>query len=241
MSFVKAHVLGETSSETFSARDKLFTQSDKIFLNEKDQKDMEDIIQFVLKSDLPEDFVVLLKSQLQNCNKNIDIHQRRWDPKIISLCLTLYIRSPQAYEDLKKSNFLQLPSKRLLQYYKNSVKQIPGFNQANLIWMAKEMQKQNVSEFGRHGGIIIDEMTIQDDLIITKSGDTWNLVGFVDMDETNNNIEIISKEKKKISLATHALQFVFHGLTGFRYVYRKILHIILLHGNFQFENILFPG
>ena len=82
--------------------------------------------------------------------------------------------------------------------------------------MKKEMDRQKVSDFGRHGGIIIDEMTIQDDLIITKSGDTWNLVGFIDMDKTNNDIEVICSGKKKINLATHAVQFVFHGLTGFR-------------------------
>lgn len=126
--------------------------------------------------------------------------------------MTLYIRSPQAYEDIKNSNFLQLPSKRLLQYYKNSVKQIPRFNEANLTWM----EKQNIPEFGRHGGLVIDEMTIQDDLIITKSGDTWKLVGFVDMDNINNNIEIICNGEKRVQLATHALQFIFHGFTGFR-------------------------
>ena len=54
--------------------------------------------------------------------------------------------------------------------------------------MQKEMAKQNVSDFGKHGGIVIDEMSIQDDLIITKSGDTWHLVGFVDMGTTNNNM-----------------------------------------------------
>lgn len=78
------------------------------------------------------------------------------------------------------------------------------------------MEKQNVPDFGRHGGLIIDEMTIQDDLIITKSGDAWNLVGFVDTGSTNNNIDIICKGKKEMKLATHVIQFVFHGLTGFR-------------------------
>ena len=66
---------------------------------------------------------------------------------------------------------------------------------------------------------MIDEMTIQDDLIITKSGDTWHLVGFVDMGTTNNNIDVICNGQKKVQLATHALQFVFHGLTGFRQVF----------------------
>lgn len=191
---------------------------EEIVLNSDDQEDMEKLINVVLQQEgLPENFGLLLRSQLQNCARpDLEKHQRRWDPKIISLCLTLYIRSPQAYEDLKKSNFLQLPSKRLLRYYKNSVKQSPGFCEDNLLWMKKEMDKQNVPEFGRHGGLIVDEMTIQDDLIITKSGDTWNLVGFVDMGSTNNNIDIICKGKKERKLATHVIQFVFHGLTGFR-------------------------
>lgn len=193
-------------------------ETESIVLNENDQKDMEEVLNFVMKTDIPEIFVhvFLLRSQLQNCRKDLDIHQRRWDLKIISLCFTLFIRSPQAYDDIRKSNFVQLPSKRLLQYYKNSVKQIPGFNEANLIWMKKEMDRQKVSDFGRHGGIITDDMTFQDDLIITKSGDSWNLVGFIDMDKNNNNIMVICSGKKKINLATHAVQFVFHGLTGFR-------------------------
>jgi hypothetical protein len=61
-------------------------------------------------------------------------------------------------------------------------------------------------------------MTIQDDLIITKSGDTWKLVGFVDMDNINNNIKIICNGGKRVQLATHALQFIFQGFTGFRYL-----------------------
>jgi hypothetical protein len=79
------------------------------------------------------------------------------------------------------------------------VKQIPRFNEENLTWMKKEMEKQNIPEFGRHGGLVIDEMTIQDDLIITKSGDTWKLVGFVDMDNINNNIKIICNGGKEFN------------------------------------------
>ena len=45
---------------------------------------MENILSYVVESDLPDEFVVLLKSQLQK-KKDLEIHQRRWDPKIISL------------------------------------------------------------------------------------------------------------------------------------------------------------
>lgn len=59
-------------------------------------------------------------------------------------------------------------------------------------------------------------MAIQDDLVIERAGDAWKLDGMVDMGETNNNISVICKKDKRVELATHALQFVFHGFTGFR-------------------------
>lgn len=88
---------------------------EQIVLNSDDQEDIEKLINIVLKQEgLPENFGLLFWTQLQNCARpDLEKHQRRRDPKIISLCLTLYIWSPHAYEDLKKSNFLQLPSKRL--------------------------------------------------------------------------------------------------------------------------------
>ena len=82
--------------------------------------------------------------------------------------------------------------------------------------MKAEAASIKVSDFEMHGGPLVDEMTIQDDLVISKAGDTWTLVGMVDMGETNNNIEILCNREKKVQLATHALQYVFHGFTGFR-------------------------
>lgn len=78
-----------------------------------------------------------------------------------------------------------------------------------------ECSRQSIPDFGKHGGLIIDEMSIQDDLVIERAGDSWKLVGMVDMDEPNNT-EVICKKDKKVELATHVLQFVFHGFTGFR-------------------------
>jgi hypothetical protein len=57
--------------------------------------------------------------------------------------------------------------------------------------VAKEANNKQVSDFGKHGGLVMDEMSIQDDLVIQNMGDSWNLVGMVDMDTTNNNIDII--------------------------------------------------
>lgn len=138
-----------------------------------------------------------MENQLRN-SQNIDVHQGRWDPKIISVALGLYLKSPSAYEMLKKTNMLVLLSKRLLQYYKNSVKQPVGISADNLQWMKMECSRQSVPDFGKHGGLIIDEMAIQDDLVIERAGDAWKLVGMVDMGETNNNISVICKKDKRV-------------------------------------------
>lgn len=124
-------------------------------------EDLLEILQSTLPN-CPTNFKCLLKSQLDNFER--EPRQRRWAPEIISLCLTLYSRSRQAYTDLKESNMLLLPSGRLLKYYKNSVHQTTGFVRENLLWMQKEADRQNISTSGRHGGLLLDEMQIQDDL-----------------------------------------------------------------------------
>lgn len=73
-----------------------------------------------------------------------------------------------------------------------------------------------ISSFGHRGKILIDEMTVQDDLVITKKGDKLDIVGMVDMGSTNDFIKVITDGQKKVEMATHALQFIFHGYTGFR-------------------------
>ena len=155
--------------------------------------------------------------QLRNSKHGLDKRQRKWDPEFISFCLGIYVRSPKIYSDLRNSPMLVLPSESLLRMYKNCIKQKPGVNEENITWMKTEAERQNVSDFGRRGGLVIDEMSIQDDLQIVRKGEAWSIVGGVDMGETNNTISIITNKGSKTELATHCLQFIFHGFGGFRW------------------------
>lgn len=193
------------------------TGCDDIILNEDDDINMSQIFNKIIHAGSPKEFEVLLKSQLRNTRVGLEKHQRRWDPKVISMSLALYCRSPQAYQDVSQSGMLLLPSKRLLQYYKNSVSQHPGINVTNFEWMKKESDRKGISDFGKKGGLLLDEMSIQEDLQIVRKGDAWHIVGAVDMGEVNNNIDILINKEKKVKMATHCLQFVFHGFTGFRW------------------------
>ena len=73
----------------------------------------------------------------------------------------MWTRSPDAYQQLQESGMFKLPSGRLLSLYKNSVKQSAGLNDDVLDWLVKEADKLDLDEYGREGGLILDEMSIQ--------------------------------------------------------------------------------
>jgi hypothetical protein len=215
----------DTDRRTSAATDHLRPQepgdnkenNTEVTLDQNEHEQMKGLLNTILKGHVPENFLVLLQSQAKNCATGLDIHQRRWDPEVIGICLGLYTKSPQSYKYLKDSSMLVLPSTRLLRYYKNSIKQTTGINNENLQWMEREADRQGVKNFGKRGGLIVDEMSIQDDLVITRKENTWSIVGGVDMGKMNNDIDIICNGGKKEKLATHALQYVFHGFNGFRW------------------------
>ncbi len=70
------------------------------------------------------------------------------------------------YDEIRQSGVIVLPSGRLLSLYKNSVSQTPGLNDKVLDWMVKEADKLKLDSFGREGGLILDEMSIQVTIIL---------------------------------------------------------------------------
>ena len=188
---------------------------EKITLVANDHEDLSAILLNVFPK-ASEDLKDMLSMQVKNCSvPNNRCH--RWSKKVISTCLSLWSRSPKAYQELQNSGLLILPSGRLLQYYKNSVSQPPGFNKCNLEWMRKEATRQNIPATGLRGGLVMDEMLIQDDIQVKKRGDEWELIGAVDMGSWCEALDIIDRGKKECKLATHVLQVIFQGFTGFRW------------------------
>lgn len=123
---------------------------------------------------------------------------RRWPRDIIRMCLSLYCRSPKTYHDLSRSGFVVLPCRRVLQRYKNCVQQQPGINPEMLEWMKSIAVEQNVSKGGYKGGLMIDEMAIQEDLQLKRTGENYELVGFTDIVEEAKSISTIITHKENI-------------------------------------------
>ena len=100
--------------------------------------------------------------------------------------LSVWSRSPQAYKELQTSGMLVLPSRKLLQMYKNSVKQNPGMNTEVFEMMRDEANRRKLSEIDYRGGIMFDEMVIQEALQLREDNGLMQLVGLVDMGEQDD-------------------------------------------------------
>ena len=68
-----------------------------------------------------------------------------------------------------------------------------------------------------HGYILMDEMSIQQDLQIVKRGRNWSIVGAVDLGCIVNSLDELSTTKKNMKMATHCFQYLYVGFNGFRW------------------------
>lgn len=180
-------------------------------LSEDDNDDFNQILQDIIPH-ANKELLDLITSQKENLERNPK--QRRWDKEVIRLCLSIWIRSKKAYDQIKKSGFLVLPSGRLLHYYQNEVKQGPGFNKEVFEWMKLEADRRDISPENRERGILFDEMAIQEDLVIhvEKGKGVNRIVGFVDTGPTGENMRILLQKKMKRLLQHMYYNFYFLGL-----------------------------
>ena len=65
--------------------------------------------------------------------------------------------------------------------------------------------------------ILLDEMSIQEDLQVVKKGEYWELVGAVDLGPLVNDLKAIGQKKKEAQLATHCFQYLYQSFSRFRW------------------------
>ena len=208
------------NSCTDDASDKISDQSSEnqetLNLCDDDHDDLMKIMgNIVQDSNCPPRIMQLLLDQQRNLKESKT--GRRWSKEIIRLCLTMWCRSPRAYGDLRSSGFLLLPSHRLLQIYKNKIHQKAGINKEILHWMKNEAVNKNIPPEGYEGGLMLDEMSIQSDLQFYSRDNKIYITGFTDLGDESALVESIKTKTSNMKLATHVLQYVFLGFSGFRF------------------------
>ena len=110
----------------------------------------------------------------------------RWHPLMIMFCLYFRHQSGKAYETLRESDCIQLPSQRTLRDYSHAVKAEPGFSPEvdHQLIVAANMIKSE--EWEKLVIILLDEMYIKKDLVHEKHSGT--LIGFANLGEVNNHL-----------------------------------------------------
>ncbi|XP_065649371.1 uncharacterized protein LOC136078177 [Hydra vulgaris] len=130
----------------------------------------------------------------------------RYHPMIIRYCLSIASKSPSAYQEIRDSKVLVLPSLRTLRDYKNCITPKAGFQEGIVAELC--MQAEQYTKIERYIVLLIDEMSLKSNLVFDKN--SHQLSGFVDLGDPDLNFATL----QKCELATHALVFMVRGIAA---------------------------
>ena len=136
----------------------------------------------------------------------------RYHPMIIRYCLSLAAKSNSAYEELRNSGVLVLPSTHTLRDYKNVIKPQTGFSRQ----VIEDLINTTSSYFDvqRYIVLLFDEMKVKANLVFDKY--TGELKGYLDLGCVEDDLSTLGREAD--CLATHALAFHLRGVvTNLKY------------------------
>ena len=123
----------------------------------------------------------------------------RWHPLIIRWALYLHHLSSGAYEALRKSGVLSLPSSRTLRDYRHlSSSSSPGFSTIADTQLLDLIKQAKPNHLAKYVLILMDEVYLKEGLVYNKS--TGSLIGFVDLGGT---MQQLSEYEESLSSGNH--------------------------------------
>ncbi|XP_077484185.1 uncharacterized protein LOC144094136 [Amblyomma americanum] len=126
----------------------------------------------------------------------------RWREETIRNCVVWHAKSPSAYNLLRETGVLSLPSRSTL---KRHIGACTGEVVSSLIKQRLHMEAKLHSEQARLGSLVMDEMSLKQTTSYQKQSDVVH--GFVDLGGAEVDFGLHDQ------LATHLLCFVFVGLS----------------------------
>ena len=185
-----------------------------------------------LQPDLNSDFEAIMKEMTQKVHEDCpvgsfrrifwdqqmkafstnDNRQIRWHPAMIKWCLHMKFLSSGAYNALRSSGLVKLPSDRTLRDYTHWIRAGAGFQDQVDVELVKEA---NIGEEkNKYLVLLWDEMKIKEDLVFDKN--TCQLIGFTDLGDINNHLDNFERQcssnNTSSDVATHMLMFMVRGL-----------------------------
>ena len=110
--------------------------------------------------------------------------QMRWHPLIVKWCLYLRHQSSSAYETMRQSGLILLPSQRTLRDYTHYTSTAIGFFDDIDQQLMDAADISSLSGYQRCVAVIMDEMHIREGLVYDKHSGA--LLGFTDLGDVNN-------------------------------------------------------
>lgn len=110
----------------------------------------------------------------------------RWHPLIIKWAIYLHYCSSSAYDTLRSSGLIALPSQRTLRDYTHHFEAKVGFSEEVDKQLLDHPDVRDAEEWKRYVILLLDEMYIREDLIYNKN--TGALVGFANLGDVTDHL-----------------------------------------------------
>ena len=110
----------------------------------------------------------------------------RWHPLMIKWCLYLRHLSGKAYETIRESGCVHLPSQRTLRDYSHCIKASAGYSHDVDLQLIRAASILTCPEWHKFVILLMDEMYIREDLVYNKH--TGKMIGFIDLGNINNHL-----------------------------------------------------
>ena len=140
----------------------------------------------VVKRTYPEDSFQRTFWQQRKNAASKSRHGMCWHPLMIKWCIYLHHQSGKAYETVRDSGCISLPSQRTLRDYTNSVKAYAGFSAEvdHQLFVAANLE--SCSRWQKLVFLLLDEMHVREDLVYDKH--SGSVIGFVNLGDSNNHL-----------------------------------------------------
>ena len=193
------------------------TEVDGVVLNEELHDDvsqmMKDHNEEICSTFEEGSFQRLFWEQQKSANLVGNSKSVRWHPLIIKWCLYLrHLSGNKAYELLRDSGCIKLPSQRTLRDYTHYIKSQVGFS-VDVDHAIVDAANLSVN-LHKYVTLVMDEMYIKSDLVYDKHEGT--LIGFVNMGDINTQLlkfeATINNEESTPSLASTMMVFMVKGM-----------------------------
>lgn len=139
----------------------------------------------------------------------------RWHSLMVKWCLYLRHKSSGAYELLRDSGCIALPSQRTLRDYTHCVDSTIGYSAQVDQHLATVAKIDTCKDYEKCVVLLIDEMYIKEELVYDKH--SGSLVGFANLGDINAHLaafeQSLNKDISSVqSLATTMMMFMVQGL-----------------------------